>query len=333
MPMSIPVIDIAPFLAGDPIGTRAVARQWAAAFETIGFATIVGHGVPDELGDRLHREARRFFELPMVEKRRNVPEGEQRAQGYVAMGVESVGRTYGPNGSPPPADLCESLTFTYLDWERRVPDNAFDRSIFRPNIWPAEPPDLRRLVEGYFNQVHHLAKTLMEISALALELPDGYFGPYYDRMISLLRLVRYPDQPVEPLPGQLRYGAHTDYTGFTILRQDDAPGGLQVEMPDGGWIDVATVPGSFVINTGDLLSRWTNGRWKSNVHRVVNPPRHLTGSTERLSIVLFTGPNNDALIECLPTCRDSANPAKDAPIRCWDHLMAKLRASMPELRV
>src|ERR1700733_14101076 len=102
MPMSVPVMDIAPFLAGAPIGTRAVVRQWAAAFETIGFATIVGHGVPDEWGDALHREARRFFELPMAEKLHNAPEGEQRAQGYVAMGVESVGRTYGPSDSPPP---------------------------------------------------------------------------------------------------------------------------------------------------------------------------------------------------------------------------------------
>jgi isopenicillin N synthase-like dioxygenase len=329
--MSISVIDISPFLSEDAAGSKEVVRQWSQAFETTGFATITGHGVPEALGDELYAASKQFFGLPLSTKMRTVPPGEQRGQGYLPVGLEAVARTH--DASEAPADICESLTFTYLEWERALPENEFDRQTFRSNVWPERPPQLKALVEDYSKNMYRLARTLMQISARALDLPDDYFESYYDRMISLLRLVNYPDQPMEPLPGQLRYGSHTDYTGFTILRQDEAPGGLQVLMPDESWVDVLPVRNSFVINAGDLLSRWTNGRWKSNIHRVANPPRHLTGSTQRISIVNFTGPNNDALIECLPSCQGPANPARYAPIRSWDHLMAKLRASMPEVVV
>jgi len=101
-----------------------------------------------------------------------------------------------------------------------------------------------------------------------------------------------------------------------------------VLSPDGQWVDVPPLRGALVVNAGDLLARWTNGRWKSNVHRVINPPKALTGSTRRLSIVLFTGPNADARIECLPSCQGVDRPAKYEPIIAHDHLMSKIRASM-----
>ena len=168
----------------------------------------------------------------------------------------------------------------------------------------------------------------MGLTAQALELPKDYFVPFYDRMTTHLRLSNYPDQPTSPAPGQIRSGAHSDYLCMTILRQDDAPGGLQVQAPDGAWIDVRPEPGALVVNVGDLMARWTNGRWRSNVHRVVNPPRDATGSARRISIVFFTGPNHDAMVSCLPTCASPSRPARYPPIRAWDHYMAKVRASM-----
>jgi isopenicillin N synthase-like dioxygenase len=330
--MSIPHIDIAPFLAGDPAGRRVVARQWADAFETVGFATITGHGVPDALPAALHATAARFFDLPAAVKQRCAIAGEARSQGYVGVGGEAlantVANTVGGSAAPAPPDLFEGITFQHCDWERRGIRNAFDATIFRPNIWPDEPPGLRALVEVYFDLVYDLAQSLMRLGALALDLPEDYFASSYDRMSTQLRLTHYPDQPAPPLPGQLRSGAHTDYLGFTILRQDDAPGGLQVRLPDGGWIDVAPVPGAFVINAGDLLSRWTNGRWKSNLHRVVNPPRDLGRSARRISIVFFTGPNHDAVISCLPTCKSPDLPPRFPAVRAWEHFMEKVRASM-----
>jgi isopenicillin N synthase-like dioxygenase len=139
-----------------------------------------------------------------------------------------------------------------------------------------------------------------------------------------LRLAFYPDQAEPPLPGQFRNGPHTDFTGFTVLRQDAAPGGLQVLSPENAWVDVRPVPGTLVINSGDLLQRWTNDRWRSNLHRVVNPDRALTGSAARLSIVMFTGPNADAVVECLPSCTGPGNPPRYEPVVAQDYLMRKI---------
>jgi isopenicillin N synthase-like dioxygenase len=123
-----------------------------------------------------------------------------------------------------------------------------------------------------------------------------------------MRLNYYPAQASLPRPGQLRASAHTDYGGFTILSGEDVPGGLQVRTRSERWIDVPTSPTTFVVNIGDLLMRWTNDRWLSNLHRVVNPPA--AGHGPRLSIAFFNHPNYDALIECLP----SQGPARHPPV-------------------
>jgi isopenicillin N synthase-like dioxygenase len=326
--MSIPQIDIAPFLSGDPAGRRAVAHQWAQAFETVGFATITGHGISEGEIAQVHGAAAQFFDLPLAAKLTCAHPGEARSHGYVGVGIEALANTFAQSAVPAPPDLCETITLQHCDWERRGIRDAFDETIYRPNLWPAQPAGFRPLVEGYFDRVYDLAQTLMRIGALALDLPEQHFAGYYDRMSTQLRLTNYPDQPTAPLPGQLRSGAHTDYLGFTILRQDNAPGGLQVQAADGGWIDVTPVAGSFIINAGDLLSRWTNGRWKSNLHRVVNPPRDIGRSARRISIVFFTGPNHDAIVECLPTCQSADNPPRYPTVRAWDHFMEKVRASM-----
>ena len=326
--MEIPQIDIGPFLTGEPKGRKQVIREWAHAFETVGFATITGHGVPEKLASDVHKAAQSFFALPLKKKQNYKIPGEAQGQGYLDFAVESLARTLGDEAPDALPDLNEQITFTYIDWEQRDTLNDFDASIFRPNVWPDSPPGFADLLVTYFYRVYALGQDLMRIGALALDLPEDYFGPSYNRMTTQLRLTNYPDQEVPPKPGQLRAGAHTDYLGFTILRQDDAPGGLQVRREDGGWIDVAPVPGGFVINAGDLLSRWTNNRWKSNVHRVVNPPRELTGSSQRTSVVLFTGPNHDSIIKCLPTCQSEENLPRYETVRAWEHFMEKMRASM-----
>ncbi len=325
--MMIPLIDIAPFLSGDPTGRATVVKQWAEAFETIGFATIVGHSVPETLIENLHAEAHRFFDQKVEIKDLCTHKIQTDTSGYTGFGTEALARTLDADAPPTPPDYCEKLIFNYIDWERNGPGSELDREVFKPNLWPATPPTLRPLVEAYFDEVSALAKNLMRIGALALDLPEDFFAPYYARMTTQLAMVHYPDQKVAPLPGQIRAGAHVDYLGFTILRQDNAPGGLQVRMPNGEWINVAPVPRAFVINAGELLARWTNGRWKSNVHRVINPPRDLDRSAERLSIAMFTGPNHDSVIECLPTCQSKAAPPRYEPIRAWDHFMDKVRAA------
>ena len=130
-----------------------------------------------------------------------------------------------------------------------------------------------------------------------------------------MRLNYYPAQAIPPRPGQLRARAHTDYGGFTILSGEDVPGGLQVRTRRERWIDVPTSPTTFVVNIGDLLMRWTNDRWLSNMHRVVNPSAADAPHVPRISIAFFNHPNYDTLIECLP----SQGLAKHPPVRSGEY--------------
>ena len=140
---------------------------------------------------------------------------------------------------------------------------------------------------------------MMELTALALDLPEHFFQDKIDKHITAIRLNYYPEQTTAPKPGQLRAGDHTDYGLLTILNGENVPGGLQVKTRAGDWIDVETDQDTFVVNIGDLLMRWTNDRWVSNVHRVVNPPDSVAARSKRLSIAFFHHPNYDALIECI----------------------------------
>jgi isopenicillin N synthase-like dioxygenase len=314
--MEIPIIDIAPVFSPDRSDRVRVAREWNEAFSTIGFVTITGHGIPEPLMAEVHAVCREFFARPLDEKMalRGPP-----GLGYEPFKTSKLAQSKGGGSAPP--DLVEALMIHEPEWDRKgdMPDGA------PANFWPGKPDRFREIVAAYVAEAFALGQTLMRISALALGLDEDFFRPYYDRMMHNLRLAHYPDQTEPPLPGQFRNGQHTDFTGFTILRQDSAPGGLQVLSSENEWVDVTTVPGTLVINSGDLLQRWTNDRWRSNLHRVKNPDRMLTGSTERLSIVMFTGPNPDAVVECLPTCAGSSNPPRYGCVTARDYLTMKIR--------
>lgn len=314
--MTLPIVDIAPFIKGDAADKAEVAKAFAHAFETVGFAVITGHGVPEALLDDTYAAMSRFFEEPLETKLGYSPPEKAKGRGYLPMGIESVAKTL--KGETPP-DLCEALVFG-------APHHEGEPG-HKPNFYPREPEGLAVLVARYTEEIVKLNDALMRLSALALDLPEDYFAPMYADPSLTLRFVHYPDQEEEPLPGQLRYGEHHDYGAITILRQDAAPGGLEVRDLDGVWKEAKVVPGSFVINVGDLLSRWTNDRWQSTLHRVSNPSRQLTGSTRRLSMVAFTGPSADTLVEAIPTCVSADKPAKYEPVLAGEYIMAKIRSS------
>lgn len=314
--ITLPIVDIAPFLAGTEEDKLRVAKAFGNAFETVGFAVIVGHGVPEELLTDTYGTMTRFFDEPLDTKLNYSPPEKTKGRGYLPMGIESVAKTL--SGETPP-DLCEALVFGAPHHEGE-PGHS-------PNFYPTNPAGLDHLVTRYTSEIVRLNAALMRLSALALDLPEDYFDAMYADPSLTLRFVNYPDQAEEPLPGQLRYGEHHDYGAITILRQDAAPGGLEVRDLDGVWKEARVVPESFVINVGDLLSRWTNDRWQSTLHRVSNPSRQLTGSTRRLSMVAFTGPSADTLVSALPTCITAESPAKYEPVKSGDYIMAKIRSS------
>ncbi len=315
--MVIPVVDLAALRGGDLAARRAVAVRFGQALETAGFVAIAHHGVPATLEARAYEQALRFFSLPLADKLALAPPERVKGRGYLPMGIESVAATL---AGPTAPDLCEALVFASMHREREGHG--------KPNLWPVGLDGFKPAIDAWFDAQLALCRQLMRLSALALEMPEDAFDAAYAQPSLALRFVHYPDQPDEPEAGQLRYGAHHDYGGLTILRQDDAPGGLQVCDAQGRWADVPPIPGTFVINVGELLHRWTNGRWKSTLHRVINPPRAFTGSTRRLSLVAFTGPEETTEVACLPTCQGPGRPALYPPVQAGRFVLDKLRASM-----
>jgi isopenicillin N synthase-like dioxygenase len=296
---AVPVIDLGAARAGGRADRLAAASAIDAACREIGFFAIRGHGIPDALVEDLRRRAHEFFALPVAAKlaaRHPVP-GTNR--GYHPVAGETLASA---NDVAAPPDLKEFFHVGPVD----VSGDAYytgprGRGHFEPNLWPAVPAGFEPAAVAYYRAMSGLIVFLMRLAALALDVEEGFFDDKVDRSIGTMRLNYYPALAAPPEPGQLRASAHTDYGGFTILSGEDVPGGLQVRTREHRWIDVATSPTTFVVNIGDLLMRWTNDRWLSNLHRVVNPPAHAGGSAARLSIAFFNHPNYDALIECLPS--------------------------------
>lgn len=302
----VPLIDLTPARQGGSAERRAVAARIDEACREIGFFAISGHGVPARVVDDLRSSAHAFFALPPADKvaARHPVAGTNR--GYHPVGGEALSRA---NDAAAPPDLKEFFHVGPVDVSSDAYfTSALGRPHFIPNIWPAVPAGFAAAATTYYRAMDQLIVFLMRLAALALRVDEAFFDDKVDRSIGTMRLNYYPSQAVAPVPGQLRASAHTDYGGFTILAGEDVPGGLQVQTRAGQWVDVATTPETFVVNIGDLLMRWTNDRWLSNMHRVVNPPLGSGPSRPRLSIAFFNHPNYDALIECLPSQGEARHP-------------------------
>lgn len=318
----IPVIDIAAYRAGDPAGAKRIAQAVGEACERIGFLVIAGHGVPEALIRRVFDVSRAFFALPLAEKLGWRSDDPGVPRGYSALASKSLGRTYGLDTPP---DLREQFFVGPLDdWSAHFAAFPGAAKVYGPNVWPARPAAFRAVFTEYYREQERLARELMRIFALALGLDEAWFDAAIDRHFSTCPTNLYPEPEGEPLPGQLRAGPHTDFGSLTILAVNDAPGGLQVQGPDGAWQDVSPGPGQLVVNLGDMMGRWTNDRWKSTVHRVVNPPRVETRGSRRQTVGFFLHPNWDARVACLPTCVDAAHPPRYEPILAGEHMLAKL---------
>ena len=187
------------------------------------------------------------------------------------------------------------------------------------------PPDLEPAWRAYYEAMSTLAATLRTIFATALGLAPEYFEDKFREHLSSLRVIDYPEQSAPPAPGQLRAGAHSDYGVLTILRTEDAPGGLQVRTRAGRWSDVPHIPGSFVVNIGDAMMRWTNDRWVSTQHRVVNPPVDPAQPARRQSIAYFHNLPRDTVIECLPPFRETGIPPRYPPITYGEYAELRYR--------
>lgn len=317
----VPVIDISP--AGEGAGgLAAVGRAVDEACRTIGFFVIVGHGVPQPTIDAVWSAAREFFDLPLEVKRQSPAPSEDYAYGYSPVQGEMLARSLGDTTPP---DLKETLNMGPMDLPAVIPPGG--EAILAEPRWPEEPASLRPAWEAYFRTMADLAGRLLSIMAVGLDLPADYFEELLDHHSSAMRAINYPELESRPLPGQLRAGAHTDYGTLSILRFDDAPGGLEVMGPD-GWAAVPPVPDGFVVNLGDMMARWTNDRWVSTLHRAALPPADAGRSARRQSIVFFHNVRWDAEVRCLPTCLAPGESPRYEPVLAGPHLLSKFASTV-----
>jgi isopenicillin N synthase-like dioxygenase len=325
IPGYVPVIDLSSARGGTPEDRQTIADLIDEALRTSGFVVVTGHGVPRERVEAMYTVTREFFLLPEeVKTRWESPPGEATRRGLSRNQYVAASR-----GEPTPPDLCEFFTMNRYGEpglaRRDVLGDQYE-ALSRPNIWPDEPPGLKETWLSYFAEMEALSADLMRLFALALDLDESYFDRFIDDHYTYMIANYYPAQEAPPEPRQLRRGAHSDWGTLTVLYQDASPGGLQVLDKQGKWIDVPPVDDSFVINIGDLMAVWTNDRWVSTVHRVVNPPREAAGS-DRVSLPFFHQPNFDAWIECLPSCTDEGNPPRHAPVTSGGWVEEMIRRS------
>jgi len=319
---SVPVIDISGYFEGGPSDKIEIAKQIDTACRDIGFLVITGHGVSPDLIERTQAVSRAFFDLPETEKRRYVAADPKTNRGYFAEGTLAAANSRDAATAP---DFRETFKMSREEFDATDPYYASEtgRRVFTPNIWPAEIAGFDTTWTEYYKAMEKVAFALMRLFALALDLPENSFDAKIDKHMTTMSIANYPDLTQDPLPGQLRCGAHTDFGAITILKAEDKPGGLEVLTRNGEWTLVPIVPGAFIINIGDMMARWTNDRWLSNMHRVANPPREKAIGSRRQSLVYFFHPNYDTVIECIPSCK-ADGVAKYPPITAREHLVSKI---------
>ncbi len=322
----VPVIDISSARAGDADSRAAIAETIDRTCRESGFLVITGHGVDPDLVKRMEQVSLAFFHLEDQTKLQyEVPAGDPTIRGY----YQTASYVAASDDVETAPDLCQLYTVCRLGFPGVSSTEMLgdDYDVWaRPNPWPSEVPDFQPTWLEYYDKLESLAGELMALFALALGLDEAFFDDKIDEHITNLVANHYPPVTEDPLPGQYRKGPHSDWGTLTILHQDDT-GGLEVLNRDTDeWMDVPVVPGSFVVNIGDLMAVWTNERWKSTKHRVRVPPADRR-EVPRVSFPYFHQPNWTAVVECLDSCLEGDEEPLYEPVTSGKYLLQKIRTA------
>ena len=315
-------IDISAWFGDDPAARAAVIAAVDAECRRIGFLRITGHRIAAELIERMFAVTTAFFDLPEGTKTAYTLEDKARNRGYASYGSEALAYSLGVDAKP---DMFEAFNCGTEVQDYSDPYFGAERHrMFSENVWPDVPASMKSVWVEYFEACVNLGHELMHLFTIALGMPADYLVARSSKAPNVMRANNYQrrSEHVDPEPGQMRMGAHTDYGACTILAADPVPG-LQILGPDNEWHDVLPEPGTLLVNLGDLLAEWTNDRWRSTLHRVVPPPV-ASGASKRRSIAFFHEADYDALVTVMPTCTSADNPPHYAPITAGEHLMNKL---------
>ena len=307
--MSIPSVDLADFLSGDPVKKNDFVQKLGKAYEEVGFVAVKNHGVPDELIADLYKYVQEFFSLPLDHKKTyEIPElAGQR--GYTSFGKEHA------KGSDAP-DLKEFFQYG------QVPRDNFKEEDYPANVQVGEVPVFNKTFDDAYRAFEKSGTALLQAIALYLGLDEHYFDGYVHNGNSILRAIHYPPITHEPASA-IRAEQHEDINLITLLVGASADG-LEILTKQGEWVAVTSLPEQIVVNVGDMLQRFTNNKLMSTTHRVVNPKRELW-HTSRFSIPFFLHPRSSMSLRCLDTCVDEAHPISYEDATAGEYLDERLR--------
>ena len=316
----IPVIDLAGGFSADIAGRKAVAAAIHRACRETGFFYVANHRVAQSLVDEQFRWSKRFFDLPLAAKMDIEMKKSPSTAGYEPIEGQRLD-SQDPNAEVAPPDLKEAF-YCGLELPDDHPCARRGWRSFGHNQWPSALPDFRTHMLAYHAALRPLADRILTLIALSLDLGEDWFEPFFDMPTATLRLLKYPPQAPSARFNQMGAGAHTDWGAITLLAQDDS-GGLEVRNVAGDWIAATPRPGTFVVNLGDLMARWTNGLYNSTMHRVKNNG----GRADRYSVPFFYSPRPDAVIEPIPTCVTPDYPRRFATCTAAEHIYEMFRRS------
>jgi isopenicillin N synthase-like dioxygenase len=325
--VTLPVVNLGHFLAGSNSERADIAARFDAGLRVIGFAVVENHGIPQSLFDRMIETTGEFFDLAVEDKAKVASRpSEGRFCGWVSLAADAAANIYSGNNDTPP-DLRER-------YRAVISDAAAVRERAGHNQWPEEVTAFEHVWREYHRMFERFGMQMMSLCAVALGLPDDFFGPYFEDHFSVLMATFSPPLTTPAQPGQARCSAHTDMGTLTFVYQPDQYGGIQIRLPNGRWGIPGLRKGDLIVNGADLLAIWTNDRWRSTVHRVGGPGTPL--DRRRQSIVFFHQPSLDVEIECLPPCKLEGEKVRYAPItlrRHFDHNQRKLGTREIEVSV
>ena len=297
----IPVLDIGPFLAGEPDAAAPLARAVTRTCEDTGFLVVANHGVPQRLVDDTFAAAAQFFARSDSDKLA-LKIGQYNI-GYLPFGGQVV--RHSPVNKNTKPNFSESFYIT-RDRAPDHPDIINNKPLIGLNRWPPDMPQFRAATMAYYAAMEAMTTRLVPVVAMALGLPPAYFAEAFAEPNCTIRLIHYPPQP-NPEDNEFGFAPHTDNNFITFLAQSALPG-LEVRTAEGEWIRPPAVPGTFVVNTGAMLARYSNDRFRATPHRVIN-----RNGASRYAIPFFLGPNHDSIVDCVPTCVGPDNPPRYEP--------------------